>query len=80
MTYIEKLQKVKSGFPEMTNEEAHEQVMMLDWITRQNEFLKSIYPQFLKDIDPNASFIGMCVALWNDETTRIKHENLFYVY
>lgn len=77
MTFDEKFQKVMQADPNLSLEDAYEQICFLDWVTKENEFLTSIFPNFKKDIDKNASFMGMCVALWEDESTGIREQNIF---
>lgn len=77
MTHQEKVTKVLKTYPDYTQKQAEEQVHMLNWITEEDKFLKSIYPNYKKDIDPKASFMAMCVALWEDESTGIKQANYF---
>lgn len=74
LTFEMKLKRVMMEF-EIPAEKAREKVYFIDWITREDEFLKSIFPQFKKDIDQNAEFMGMCEALWNDNSTNIRNEN-----
>ena len=76
LTYEEKLKKVMDGF-NLSKTESHEKVMFLDWVEREEDFLTQILPQFRKDFDKNATLISMAVALWEDESTGIKKENLF---
>ena len=56
-------------------EKAEENVYMFYWMERESEFLHSIYPKFKKDFDTDIPFVGMCYALWNDESTGIRKEN-----
>lgn len=75
MTHEQKILKVMQGM-KLNRTEAEEKVFFLNWIQKENSFLEAIYPNFLKDIDPNASFMAMCDALWNDESTGIRIANL----
>ena len=75
MQFKEKLQRVKKLIPNAPGNEQIEYVYFLDWMTKESEFLNSIYPTFKKDINPESSFIEMCLALWHDESTKIKYEN-----
>lgn len=76
MTHENKIQKCMSELNQ-TKEEAQESVAFLNWVEKEHEFLTSIHRAFKRDIKPNASFIEMCRALWNDETTGIKQSNYF---
>jgi hypothetical protein len=76
MTHEEKVLKVMKG-SDLLYEEAEATVYMLDWIGRETDFLEEIYPQFKIDIDWDASFMAMCVALWEDESTGIKQANSY---
>lgn len=75
LTYEQKLKKVMDGF-KISKTEAHEKVVFLDWVERENDFLTQILPQFRKDFDKNATRISMAVALWEDESTGIKIGNM----
>lgn len=76
MTHEDKVLKVMKGSG-ISYKEAEYTVYMLNWIQRETDFLEDIYPQFKIDIDPDASFMAMCVALWEDESTGIKQVNLY---
>jgi len=76
MEYQKKINKLQSELG-MNKTEAHEYAKFLDWIVLEDDFLQDIYPQFKIDIDPEASFMKMCLALWHDETTGIKQANLY---
>lgn len=56
LTHQEKYDKIKRSFPKMKHEEFHEEVMFLNWVTKESDFLKEAHPQFNRDFNENGEF------------------------